>query len=240
MPISFALANGGQESRVSIESEQQGMFEAGKISYQFKLFDSESNKAIQNSDLKETHTKILHLMVFDTSLNEFNHVHPEFNQDLWTVDLNLPRNGIYFIWAQGQLTDGTEFSTFTKTELMNGLPALTPVPLGDHRTNSVGNTTIQLANTKIRAGKMAMINFTVSRTDGQLPELTPYLGAFAHVIATPMDGDELIHVHPQEGSKPNTGMLHATFPSEGDYRLWVQLVDHGELKTIPISVTVLK
>ena len=46
------------------------------------------------------------------------------------------------------------------------------------------------------------------------------------------------HVHPMEGSDANSGMLHATFPSAGDYRVWIQLIDHGVLKTIPLSVTV--
>ena len=49
--------------------------------------------------------------------------------------------------------------------------------------------------------------------------------------------------YPHENSpnrKPNTGMLHATFPAAGDYRLWIQLMDRGELKTVPLSVTVSK
>lgn len=235
-----ASAYAGIDERVSLESEFQGSLEAGKISYSFRLFDLEAKQEIQDKDLVVTHTKIMHLIIFDISLNEFNHVHPEFDGSKWTVELNLPRNGNYLVWAQGELLDGTEFSTFTKTVLVGGLPELLPIPLGDIRKNTVGATTIQLANTKARAGKMAMINFTVTRDDGQEPALSPYLGAFAHVIATPVTGEELIHVHPQEDNRPNMGMLHATFPSAGDYRLWIQLVDRGELKTFPVSITVLK
>ncbi|QDK44646.1 hypothetical protein B9G69_010335 [Bdellovibrio sp. SKB1291214] len=93
---------------------------------------------------------------------------------------------------------------------------------------------------RIKIPWQAMLNFQITREDGQAPEITPYLGAFAHVIAVSPDGDELTHVHPMEGSAPNTGMLHATFPTDGDYRVWIQLIDKGELKTIPLSISVLK
>lgn len=83
-----------------------------------------------------------------------------------------------------------------------------------------------------------MLKFKVSRSDGLTPIMAPYLGALAHVIATPTAGDELIHVHPMEGEQPNTGMIHATFPAGGEYRLWVQFIEHDDLKTIPLSVIV--
>jgi hypothetical protein len=41
-----------------------------------------------------------------------------------------------------------------------------------------------------------------------------------------------------DGGQPNEGMLHVSFPTEGFYRLWVQFIDAGELKTIPLSVAV--
>ena len=73
--------------------------------------------------------------------------------------------------------------------------------------------------------------------DGTTPQIEPYLGAFAHIIATPSDGDALIHVHPI-GTGPSQGMLHTTFPAAGEYRLWIQFIDDGNLKTIPLSVKV--
>ncbi|MBY0383644.1 hypothetical protein K2X05_00670 [bacterium] len=36
----------------------------------------------------------------------------------------------------------------------------------------------------------------------------------------------------------NSGMLHATFPTKGEYRLWFQFNDDNQLKTIPVSVNV--
>ena len=235
-----AGAHGGEDSRISIEPETQSPLNAGTIPFRFELFDEDTKKTVQEQDLVESHTKKLHFIAYDASLNEFNHVHPTFNGATWEAELNLPVNGNYFLWAQGQLQDGTEFSAVVRAKIQGGKTERPVAPLGDHRIASDKGTVIQLASNKIKAGKMAMLNFQITREDGQAPEITPYLGAFAHVIAVSPDGDELTHVHPMEGSAPNTGMLHATFPTDGDYRVWIQLIDKGELKTIPLSISVLK
>ncbi len=237
---SLCLAHPGEESRITIELENQGNFKAGMIPFAFQVFDSETQKTLSDKDLVETHTKILHMIAYDPSRNEFNHVHPSFDGKLWSTELNLAFNGSYFVWAQGQLADGTEFSTYAKANIVDGKPSLQILSLGENRKATDRLTTLELDKTKIKAGKSVMINFKVTREDGQKPKMAPYLGALAHVIAVSPDGDELIHVHPMAGSGPNTGMIHATFPTEGDYRLWVQFIEHDELKTIPLSVVVTK
>ena len=237
---SFALAHGGGESRVSIEPESQSAYRAGKIQYSFQLFDDQSNKVVGEKDLVISNTKLLHFVAYDESLHEFNHVHPTFDGKIWTVELNLPVNGNYFLWAQGTLLDQTEFSSSIRAQVMGGSAALPVLALGDHRIGEDHNTVLTLSKQDIHAGQLTMLDFIVSRNDGQEPILSPYLGALAHLIAVSPDGDELIHVHPMAGSTPNSGMIHANFPGEGDYRIWIQLVDHGVLKTIPLSVSVLK
>lgn len=234
------LAHGDGEQRITVESVDSGHYQAGKIEYAFQIFDSKINKHVTNLDLVESHTKILHFIAYDAALKEFNHVHPEFDGKLWKVTLDLPVEGNYRFWAQGTLVDKSEFSASTNAMIMGGSTENKVVPLGDVRSGVDNKTKIVLANTKITVGKMAMLEFVISRTDGQDPELTPYLGAFAHVISTPTDGDQLTHVHPMQGNKPNAGMLHATFSVDGDYRIWIQLTDRGELKTIPLSVSVSK
>lgn len=226
--------------RVSIQPEFQGNYQAGTFEYKFQLLDNETKQLVRDQDLNLSHTKKVHLIAYDAALKEFNHVHPTFDGLTWNVVLNLPVDGSYFIWAQGELLDGTAFSTFVSANLINGVPKNPTLPLGDVRNASDKETVFDMAKSKIRAGKMVMLNFKITRTDGVAPVMAPYLGAFAHVIATPASGTELIHVHPMEGDEPNSGMIHATFPKEGTYRLWVQFLEHDELKTIPLSVVVFK
>jgi hypothetical protein len=61
----------------------------------------------------------------------------------------------------------------------------------------------------------------------------------AHVVAVPSDGTWLLHVHPMDHGVPNQLMLHMEFPLAGDYRIWIQVVNGGALRVIPLSVTVL-
>ena len=237
---SLSWAHDGVESRVTLESEAAGSYSAGQFNYSFQLVDTSANKSLSDKDLSITNTKILHFIAYDSSRNEFNHVHPVFNGKFWSVDLNLLVNGQYFFWAQGQLLDGTEFSVFTKALIKDGKPELPVIPLVETRNASDRMTTVTVDNSKLKAGVTAMLSYKVSRLDGKAAVITPYLGSIAHIIAAAPDGDELIHVHPMAVSDPNSGMVHATFPSAGDYRLWVQLNDQGELKTIPLSVVVSK
>lgn len=229
------------DDRISIEAETQGSLTAADvIQFSFQLYDEETKKAVGDADLNESHTKKLHLIVYDASLNQFNHVHPTFDGQVWNSELSLDTNGSYFIWAQGVLLDGTEFSASYRVSVVGGKPALSVVALGNIRTAAVGNTVVELSKQKIKPGKMVMLTYTVSRNDGTQPEVTPYLGANAHIIAVSPDGDDLIHAHPMDGNNANTGMIHITFPTEGDYRIWVQVIDAGVLKTVPLSVTVQK
>ena len=99
-----------------------------------------------------------------------------------------------------------------------------------------GISTAMLSKQKVVAGQATMLDLMLDRTDGSAPNITPYLGAFAHVIAVPSDGDSLIHVHPMSGTKPNEGMLHMTLPAKGLYRFWIQFMDNGQVKTVPIVV----
>ncbi len=222
---------------VKIQPTQSVVAAADTVAYSFQLIDGKTSQPVTDKNLVETHTKILHLVVYDKSLNEFNHVHPEFDGTLWKVDLNLPVNGSYMVWAQGETTAGEEFSVYRSLAVVNGLTENIVQPLGDVRTGTDGITQVELDSTTVKAGKMVMLDFTVTHTDGTAPQLSPYLGAFAHVVATALNGTELIHVHPMEAG-PTSGMLHATFPVSGEYRLWVQFIDGVDLKTIPLSVVV--
>lgn len=234
--ISFAH---GDESRVALEPEMMAV-QAGKVHYQFQLVDTKSNSLVTDNDLDITHEKKLHFFIFDPALKEFQHVHPEFDGKLWNVELNFSVNGDYWVWAQAELAiDKEEFTSSNRIKVTGGTSAWpTPPVLGDIRMGTSGVSKVELSKTKLVAGKMVMLMIKFSRTDGSVPQIEPYLGAFAHIVAVPDDADSLIHVHPMNDDNPNQGMIHATFPRAGDYRIWIQFIDGGNLKVIPLSVKV--
>lgn len=235
-----AFAHGPSESRVEIELKNPAAQPAGSLALEFQIFDTSISKVVTDVDLNISHEKLLHLVVYDPSLREFQHVHPVFDGRMWKADLNFSVNGNYFIWAQGELkVDGYEFSSSTRLEIVGGNPALpSPPRLRDVRTGDDKGSVATLGRSSLKAGQMAMLDLTFSRRNGSKPQISPYLGAFAHVIAVPADGDSIIHVHPMAGSSPEQGMLHVTFPNKGAYRLWVQFVDASQIRTVPLSVKV--
>lgn len=237
LAFSTAYADGASQ-RVELNAALM-QFPAGPArDYRFKLYDKEKKKFISDKNLVDSHTKKIHLLMYDEALKEFFHLHPEFKDDVWSAPLAARVNGKYFVWAQGELEDGEDFSSLTRMEVVNGAPANPKVPLTDVRKGNDKGTVLELSNNKLKANQMATLTFKVTREDGKAAVMKPYLGAFAHVIATPTSGDELLHVHPMSGAKPNEGMLHASFTKTGEHRLWIQFIEHDELKTIPVSVIV--
>ncbi len=112
-----------------------------------------------------------------------------------------------------------------------------PTSLGDVRkaTDDISIPNI-LGKAKTNSSAMFMVKF--SRTDGTNVEITDYLGAFAHVVIVPLDGSAIIHAHPMPTGKSDEGMLQVTFPKVGDYRVWIQFLDGGKLRTTPLSIKV--
>ncbi|MBY0414175.1 MAG: hypothetical protein K2Q18_08415 [Bdellovibrionales bacterium] len=230
-----------EENGISIDSKISSTVNAGTVHYVFDLYDNEEKRNLTDKDLAESHEKILHLFVYDSALKEFKHLHPSYVNDEWTVDFNLDVNGKYWIWAQGALaSDGNEFSSFENVNVINGKTEnATPTVLEDIRTASDDISLVNLTGKAIaQNASMLMVKF--SRTDGSVPDITDYLGAFAHIVIVPADGSALIHAHPMATGKPNEGMVHVTFPKEGDYRVWIQFMDAGILRTTALSVKVLK
>ncbi|HTL13460.1 MAG TPA: hypothetical protein VL588_13285 [Bdellovibrionota bacterium] len=227
-----------QEARVAVELESADHAQAGAVQVDFDLLDLKKKIVLKDTDLEVTHEKLLHCFVYDPALKEFRHEHPTFDGSMWHFSTDLPVDGNYWVFFQGQLaSDHSEFAASTRILVSGGQPANADEPeLGDVRTGADGISVATLSNTALNAGQTAMLTLAFSRNDGTAPVITPFLGEQAHIVITPSDGDSLIHVHPMVmGGKL---MIHVAFPEEGDYRVWVQFMDGGTLRTVPLSVTV--
>lgn len=215
---------------------------AGISTFSFDLIDDKANKILKEEDLAIVHEKKVHVFIFDAALKEYHHVHPQWTNGHWEVEAELSKNGKYRIWAQGMIKKGeVEFYADEGIKVVEGLPQNEPAPLGDVRTGRDGVSVATLDNTILNAGQMEMPYLNISRSNGTKPELTPYLGALAHVLAVSKDGETIVHVHPMDHgghSTPNKLMLHMQFPKAGEYRLWAQFQDAGVIKTVELSVVV--
>lgn len=238
---SFCWAHGeGVNELVTLQLKSAHEISSTLEVVKFDLFHLKKQTLVTDVDLSITHEKLLHVFIFDKGLGEFQHLHPEFRDGEWSVEAKFSKKGDYILWAQAMLKkDGEDFTSNTSLVVTEGECANTvPPQLSDIRTGSDGNSVVSLTQTRFRVNKEALPNISFSRSDDTSPEIGLYLGEKAHVVITPENSDSLIHTHPMDHGVPNQVMLHMTFPEVGFYRMWVQFIDAGQLRIIPLSVEV--
>tara|TARA_Y100000768_G_scaffold387007_1_gene376914 strand:- start:2727 stop:3530 length:804 start_codon:yes stop_codon:yes gene_type:complete len=226
-----------QQKRTSLELQlSETNFNAGRNNLQFRLVSS-SGEEYDDDDLVLKHEKKIHLILFDVSLSEFRHLHPIYEKGLWQVDFNLARNGEYYVWAEGKIKGSNHsFSVSSKLNLQGGSVAL---PRNDHlnekRSGENDKSVVMLSDDRLVANHDATLSFQFDRTDERKPSLSTYLGEYAHVLVSDLDG-QIIHAHPMNHGAQF--VIHTKFPKSGDYRIWIEFIDYGKLKIIPLNVRV--
>lgn len=203
----------------------------------FKLL--EGDKSLLENDLEVVHERKIHMLIFDESLTEFQHLHPLSANGYWEAMARFTHKGDYRLFVQGQTKSGHEFNLPWKIKVTSGKDAhLIPKKLPVNLSGRDQESKVSLESLKFVPKKMYMINIKFSREDGKPPKITPYLGAIAHVVSIRLGGHQLLHVHPMEGKTPDSAVLHVEFPEKGYYRLWIQYNDHEILRTVPLSLIV--
>ena len=89
-----------------------------------------------------------------------------------------------------------------------------------------------------------MLTLSVSRDGKPVGDLQPYLGAYGNLVALRASDLAYLHVHPM--GEPGDGVtpagpdigFHTAFPSEGDYRLFLDFQHQGVVRTAEFTVSV--
>lgn len=186
------------------------------------------------------HEKQLHLIVVRRDLTGYQHVHPELDPatGVWTTQVRLTP-GAWRVFADVAPTGAGPM--VLGTDLM--VPGeFRPRPLGpEDRIANVGPYQVVL-NGSLVTGETEL-TLTVSRDGRPVTDLQPYLGALGHLVAL-RDGDlAYLHVHPDAEPLPGEVggpdvVFHATFPSAGRYRLFLDFRHHGVVRTAVLTVDV--
>ncbi len=206
-----------------------------------------SGKPIGPADLLVAHTRKLHLLVIDPTLNDYQHIHPEPGRPAgeWNFETEPSRTGTYLVFAD-----------FTPAATGRGLYASTeftvpgPVPRVTRETNrtySSGPYRFELAPLlDLRAGVPNRLTLSVTRVDGKPVPLSPVMGAFAHLVAFDEGRSGFAHLHPDQTDlavppdavKPEL-TFKITIPRTGRYVVWSQLIVEGREVFVPFWVDVL-
>lgn len=174
------------------------------------------------------HDRDLHLIVANRELTVFRHVHPRLGADgNWAIELPALPAGAYRAIADFHVTDGPRLALGTDVTVPGDYqPDPTPAPA---RVAYVDGYRVALATTGSAGGEVTAA-LTV-REDGRVvTDLSPYLGAYGHLVALRLGDLAYAHVHPV-GYDEGTITFDATLPAQGRYRLFLDFKHAGTVHT---------
>lgn len=186
------------------------------------------------TDYEEIHEKDLHFIAVRRDLTGFQHVHPRMAGDgTWRTELDLTPGGWRFFADFKPSGLGEEITLGADASVAGDyrprlLPTLT-------QSSRVGAYTITLKGS-LRAGEGRELTLTVEKDGRPVTDLEPYLAAYGHLVALRVGDLAYLHVHPD--GEPGDGTpagpeitFHATAPSAGDYRLFLDFKHEGVVRT---------
>jgi len=192
------------------------------------------------------HEKQMHLIAVRGDLQQFQHLHPAFNEasgEFTLEDLSFPTVGPYRLFAdftpvEGQIGPAGEplGVTIPFDVAVEDTSSFRGQPLGeaDLQEHVAGYSIEVRAPQTLVAGNEVTLNFRIERDGKLVKDLEPYLGALGHAVVL-REGDlQFLHAHPVEQSASSqigeiTFAVH--FPMAGRYKAFVQLQHRGEVLT---------
>jgi hypothetical protein len=198
-----------------------------------------SGKPIGPDDLAIAHTRKLHLMVIDPSLEDYQHLHPEPGDrpGEWRFTLTPRRSGRYRVFADF-VPIATGRGLYAAAELEVPGEASAPSRV-ETRTVERDGLRFRLTTEKgtIRASEVTELKLAIEAVDGDALTLEPVMGAFAHLVAFDLERRGFAHLHPNETdlAKPPDPQhpqlsFKVTLPAPGFYVVWAQVrVKGGEI-----------
>ncbi len=211
-------------------------------------FRTASGKPLAAEDLLVTHTRRLHLMIVDPSLDDYQHVHPEpaAAPGDWVFEFTPRSGGVYRVFAD-----------FTPVATGRGLYASADVSVagrghpkaeaaaragaGAHVVEQEGiRYSVTTANGPLQAGQPMDLTFAMSRPGSGEIRLEPVMDAFAHLVAFDESRSGFAHLHPAgeavaQQPDPRHPVLNfkLTIPEPGRYVIWAQIKLDGRERFVP-------
>jgi len=208
-----------------------------------------SGKPIAPEDLLVAHTKKLHLMIVDPTLQDYQHVHPVPGRHPgdWDFAFTPQRAGRYRVFAD-----------FTPVATQRGLYASAdldvPGEVGDvirapNRTAQLGGFEFRLVGPDLWHARQPIdlkLRIESPGSEKVPVPLGPVMGAFAHLVAFDEQRSGFAHLHPKETdlSHPPDSLrpelnFKVTFPTTGRYVIWAQVNLRGDDAFVPFWIDVL-
>ncbi len=201
------------------------------------------------SDLRESHTQKIHLMLIDSGLTDYHHAHPQSTATPgeYTFEFSPNNPGAYRAWAdvRSTLTGFHEYLIADIASVTAGVSLKDKsIQLVAERDGLRGEIIFKQA--ELRAGQPVAARLRITKNDGApVEDLEPFMAAFAHFAGFHEDRQTVLHLHPKGLAVTNAAArggpeLEFTFFSHkaGFVRLFAQVQRGGVATVLPFGVNV--
>ena len=228
-----------------VKQEDQG----DKKLVQIKLIKIKDDQPITLSDLKEAHTKKVHLLIIDDSLTDYHHIHPEATKEpgVYQFEWAPKAKGNYKLWADLVPVDTNE-QQYVAFDLIKNDKAKAIVDKKTSMQSTIDGYTFKLSfdKDKLTAGNAAMGKIMITDAkDEPVKTLEPIMAAYAHIVGFSEDLKSVIHVHPM-GTEPAKDTdrggpeldFHLEPSSRGFVKLFAQVKLNGKELFVPFGLNI--
>lgn len=218
-------------TRINIKNSS---FKAGSQTLSFELFGQDGH-AFDESLLKITHEKKMHFILVSNDFSNYQHLHPEWKNNLWQVDIALDANTGYQAYVD---IDSNEDGAETlRVPVIVGTPTANSKVSQRETTLSKDGVSVKMdAPNGFLSKRENEATFTISQ-NGKTINPENYLGAKGHVVALGDDPDTFIHGHPSEDGDSEAHFAF-TFEKTGMYTLFAQFKVGDVVRTYPFTVNI--
>jgi len=204
---------------------------------------------VSPSDLIETHTKKVHLLIVDSSLSDYHHEHPAptRNPGEYSFSFTPAKPGSYRVWA-----DVRPYPLGLQEYAMTDIPATTTGELLTNRTVNLKATVdglnyeLILPQKTVQVGRPVLARLRITTAEGKgFTQLEPLMNAFAHLVGFNEDHKTVTHMHPKgppvldpaaRGGPELEFRIYAVRP--GFVRLFAQVQIEGRSRFVPFGVQI--
>jgi len=225
--------------------------------FRFRVNDASNGNEV--TFFKLLYTKSMHLIITDSTLSYFNHIHPELHDKEFIITTQFPKPGLYHLYVNFQPFGGIEQQdAFVVRVGINDADAIAFSQQSPDKnlTKTFGDYAVTLdTHSGLSAAAMSLgqqkISFTLkdAKTHKPITTIKPYLGAFGHLTMINKDSFDYIHVHPFNliAPPPNTNSgptvdflpigIYGSF-KPGVYRMFAEFNPDENLFTADFTVKI--
>lgn len=254
-PTNIPGLNGDRTKRYTVSFQHPDAIIANQDApLNFQVYDASNGNKVQL--FSNVYEKPLHLVVVDSQLGHFSHIHPTLDDNGFNITTQFPHDGVYHLYLNFQPLGAIE-QQFAFTAIVgDGQNTKSAQVVDTDLTKIVDGyqVTLKLPGV-LKAADMSIgrqtISFTIQDAATKQPatDLKPYLGAFGHLVMINQSSYDYLHVHPSALTPPlpdaNGGPTVDFLPlglygpiKPGTYRIFAQFNPNNHLIVADFTVKV--